>query len=179
MTVDEGMAVAGSGYCRGGVAAAVWQRRGLQVVAVRGRGRTATTDGRRLRARQRLGQLLRQGRWGYEEEATMVDGLQVAEGWSRRQWQRVLWLVAAFGCVAGKKKGAAGFGEGCRRGGGPLAAAGGAVDVAGQRLAAAARRWLRAGEGGGSDISVRSAQRWLRLRAREAATEATLEEKGR
>ncbi|RWV84875.1 hypothetical protein GW17_00053380 [Ensete ventricosum] len=40
-------------------------------------------------------------------------------------------------------------------------------------------RCLRAGEGGGCGISVRSAQWWLRLRAREATVEATLEEKGR
>ncbi|RRT65472.1 hypothetical protein B296_00023440, partial [Ensete ventricosum] len=31
-----------------------------------------------------------------------------------------------------------------------------------------------AGEGGGCGVSVRSAQRWLRLRAREAAAEAVL-----
>ncbi|RZS18108.1 hypothetical protein BHM03_00050333 [Ensete ventricosum] len=63
--VDEGMAVAGSDCCRGGVAMAVWQRRGLRAVAVHGQGRTTTTNGRWLRARRRLGKLLRQGRWGY------------------------------------------------------------------------------------------------------------------
>ncbi|RWW80272.1 hypothetical protein BHE74_00011391 [Ensete ventricosum] len=52
-------------------------------------------------------------------------------------------------------------------------------DVAGQQLAATTGRWLRAGEGGGCGVSVRSAQQWLRLRATEAAVEAALEEKGR
>ncbi|RZR86226.1 hypothetical protein BHM03_00013382 [Ensete ventricosum] len=44
------------------------------------------------------------------------------------------------------------------RGGGLLVVAGGVVDAAGQRLAVATARWLRAGEGGGSGVSVKSAQ---------------------
>ncbi|RWV87333.1 hypothetical protein GW17_00050687, partial [Ensete ventricosum] len=51
--------------------------------------------------------------------------------------------------------------------------------AAGQRLAVAAARWPRAREGGGSGVSVSSAQRWLQLRKREAAVEVALEEKGR
>ncbi|RWW23585.1 hypothetical protein GW17_00012163, partial [Ensete ventricosum] len=82
-------------------------------------------------------------------------------------------------CMVGKKKGAAGSDEGYRREGGLLAAVRGTFNIAGQRLAVAAARWPRAREGGGSGVSVRSAQRWLRLRAREVAVEATLEEKGR
>ncbi|RWW45335.1 hypothetical protein BHE74_00048829 [Ensete ventricosum] len=54
----------------------------------------------------------------------------------------------------------------------------GTVDEAGQQLAATVGRWPRAGEGGGSGINMRSAQRWLWLRAREAAVKAALEEKG-
>ncbi|RWV93509.1 hypothetical protein GW17_00044037 [Ensete ventricosum] len=46
--VDEGMTVAGSDCCRGGVAMAMWQRRGLRAVAVHGQGRTTTTNGRWL-----------------------------------------------------------------------------------------------------------------------------------
>ncbi|RWW10307.1 hypothetical protein GW17_00026165 [Ensete ventricosum] len=44
------------------------------------------------------------------------------------------------------------------RGGGLLVVVGGVVDAAGQRLAVATARWLRAGEGGGSGVSVKSAQ---------------------
>ncbi|RZR93263.1 hypothetical protein BHM03_00021722 [Ensete ventricosum] len=55
----------------------------------------------------------------------------------------------------------------------------GAVDSVGKWLVAMARRWSRAGERGGNGISVRSAQRWLQLRATEVAIETTLEEKGR
>ncbi|RZR93733.1 hypothetical protein BHM03_00022294 [Ensete ventricosum] len=38
-----------------------------------------------------------------------------------------------------------------------LQAAGGTIDVAGHRLAVVVGRWLRAGEGGGSGVNVRSA----------------------
>ncbi|RWW68904.1 hypothetical protein BHE74_00023554 [Ensete ventricosum] len=101
-------------------------------------------------------------RWGGEEKGATV-----------------LLLAASFSCMVGKKKGAAGSDEGYRREGGLLAAVGGTVNVAGQRLVVAAVRWPRAREGGGSGVSVSSAQRWLQLRAREAAVEVALEEKGR
>ncbi|RWW68520.1 hypothetical protein BHE74_00023954 [Ensete ventricosum] len=59
----------------------------------------------------------------------------------------------------------------------------GAVKVAtgrGGRKSSVGRDGRRCtGEGGGYGVSVTSAQWWLRLRAREAATEVALEEKGR
>ncbi|RZR82719.1 hypothetical protein BHM03_00009197, partial [Ensete ventricosum] len=113
----------------------------------------------------------------------VADGAEIVEGSGCCRGGvatlQVLRLAVAFGHATGKKKGATGSDEGCRRGGGLLAAAGGTVNTIGQRLAATVGRWPRAGEGGGSGVSVRSAQRWLRLRAREDAIEATLEEKGR
>ncbi|RRT76997.1 hypothetical protein B296_00004420, partial [Ensete ventricosum] len=97
--------------------------------------------------------------------------------------QKVMTVGVAVGCNLRshhkEKKGAAGSSKGYRRGGGLLAAAGGAVDAAGQHLVVAVGKWPRAGEGGGSGVSMRSTQQWLRLRAREGAVEATLEEEGR
>ncbi|RWW10482.1 hypothetical protein BHE74_00050529 [Ensete ventricosum] len=60
---------------------------------------------------------------------------------------RMAWAVGHR--TAGKKKGAAGSDEGCRKEGGLLAAVGGTVNAAGQQLVVAAGRWPRAGEGGG------------------------------
>ncbi|RRT43222.1 hypothetical protein B296_00027886 [Ensete ventricosum] len=114
-----------------------------------------------------------------KEKAAMVDGLQAVEGWRWQQWQRVLRLAVAFGRATGKKKGAEGSSEGRHRGGGLLAAVGGTINAAGQRLAVATGRWPRVGEGRGSGVSVRSTHRWLRLRAREEAANAAQEEKGR
>ncbi|RWW41951.1 hypothetical protein BHE74_00052529 [Ensete ventricosum] len=94
--------------------------------------------------------------------------------------QKVMTVGVVVGCnLRSHRREEEGGSKGCRRGGGLLAAAGGIVDAARQHLVVAAGKWPRAGEGGGSGVSMRSTQQWLRLRAREGAVEAALEEEGR
>ncbi|RRT64081.1 hypothetical protein B296_00028254 [Ensete ventricosum] len=150
-----------------GVAGQRWRERGEDAAAKEGRKRAVAVVGGWQR-RQAMG---RRGRRG--------DGGGCLHGCTEEE-QRVMAACVVAGCSlrsrSEKEEGGSRIQRGLPQG---RWAAGGTVDTTGQQLVVAAGQWLRAGEGGGSGVGVRSAQQWLRLRAREAAAEAALEEKGR
>ncbi|RWV91254.1 hypothetical protein GW17_00046466, partial [Ensete ventricosum] len=122
---------------------------------------------RKRRSRERAAATY--GRKGGKED--LAAGTEVAGSWQRRQVvgrRRRRRTATALAMGGGRKKTAANEG---RKGGseGPARAAAARFDEEVRKV-----RTTVAGERGGCGVSVRSAQQWLRLRAREAAAAATL-----